>query len=222
MQGILSNINKIQITSNKNFVSIELKTQQLMETFCSEHLLVRGFNIELNPNKRKPPPQKKLSNISFLDIPAETREQLVTKFLTNYTDIEDFPRYVKKSQNGVEYSTGIRVYQVSRIYQHISQLLKSTKDDPHHYNYDSDKETDQEWKQPRKSISRKQRHTQHRKQNNNIHNNITHRKNRHNNKNKKYTMENQPPDNNKQKLPNNSKISQTKTSNTTTGTENDK
>ena len=54
-------------------------------------------------------------------------------------------------------------------------------DDSGNNNYDSDEETDQGWKQPRKSIFRKQEHTQHRKQNNNTYNNVSHIKNRHNN-----------------------------------------
>ena len=96
MKGPLRNINTIQIASNKNFVSMKFKTQQLMETFCREGLLVKGFNIEFNPDQKKPPPEKHLLNISFLNIPPETPEHLLTQFLSIYTDTEGTPLYVKK------------------------------------------------------------------------------------------------------------------------------
>ena len=125
MRGLSCNINTIQIASNKNFVSIKFKSQQLMETFCSEGLLVKGFNIEFNPDKKKPPPQKHLMNTSFSNIWPVTPEHLLTEFSSVYADIEGTPPYVKKSHNGIEYSTGICVYQVTRLYQHIPRPLKN-------------------------------------------------------------------------------------------------
>lgn len=58
-------------------------------------------------------------NVSFLNVPHETPDHLLTYYLNNYADIKGTPLYIKKSHNGIEYSTGIRVYQVTRLYQHI-------------------------------------------------------------------------------------------------------
>ena len=125
MRGLLRNITTMQIASNKNFVSIEFKTQQLLETFCIEGLLAKGLNIEFNPDKKKPPSEKHLLNISFLNIPPETPEHLLKEFLSIYADIEGTPLYVKKTRNRIEYTTGIGVYQVTRLYEHIPRPLKN-------------------------------------------------------------------------------------------------
>lgn len=113
----------IRIASNTNFASIEFGTQQLMETFSSQTLLIQGFNISFYPDKRKTKPQKRLMNISFPNIPPETPERILTEFLETYADIEDSPLYATKTHNGVEYCTGTRVYQVTRLYQHIPRRL---------------------------------------------------------------------------------------------------
>ena len=61
--------------------------------------------------------------ISFLNIPPETPEQIVTDFLESYADIEGKPMYVQKIQNGKRYCTGTRVYQITKLYQHIPRRL---------------------------------------------------------------------------------------------------
>ena len=74
-RGILRHTITIQIASNNNYLSIEFKTRQLMETFCSQTLPVQGYNITY-PDKKKSKPHKRLMNISFQNIPPETPEQL--------------------------------------------------------------------------------------------------------------------------------------------------
>ena len=58
-------------------------------------------------------------NVSFLNVPQETPDRLLTCYLNNYANIKGTPLYIKKSHDGIEYSTGIPVYQVTRLYQHI-------------------------------------------------------------------------------------------------------
>lgn len=67
-----------------------------METFCSEHLTVRGYAIEFMPDKRKSKPEQELMNISFLNVPPETPDHLLTDYLNNYADIKGTPLYIKK------------------------------------------------------------------------------------------------------------------------------
>ena len=65
-------------------------------------------------------------NVSFTNIPPETPEEIVTELLEQYPDIEGTPMYVKKTHNGRTYCTGTRVYQISKLYQHIPRRLPNT------------------------------------------------------------------------------------------------
>ena len=65
-RNVLRLTQKIQVSSNKNFLSITFKNNEIMEAFCSEPLLVRGWNINFRPSKNYPQKKtKKLLNISF-------------------------------------------------------------------------------------------------------------------------------------------------------------
>ena len=66
--------------------------------------------------------------ISFLNIPPETPEQIVTDFLESYADIEGKPMYVQKIHNGKRHCTGTRVYQITKLYQHIPRRLPNMFD----------------------------------------------------------------------------------------------
>ena len=84
---ILRTIITIQSFSNKNFVFIEFGTQQLMETFCQEPLRIRDFFIHFL-HKQKKPRTENILNISFLSIPPEMPEEILTEFLKEYGDIK--------------------------------------------------------------------------------------------------------------------------------------
>ena len=117
----------IQIASNGNFVSIEFGKQELMEQFCCEPLSIQGFNVTFYPERRKKRlPPRRLMNVSFINIPPESPEEIVTELLEQYADIEGTPMYVKKTHNGRTYCTGTRVYQISKLYQHIPRRLPNT------------------------------------------------------------------------------------------------
>ena len=92
---ILRTIITIQSFSNKNFVFIEFGTQQLMETFCQEPLRIRDFFIHFLQEQKKPRTQNIL-NISFLSIPPEMPEEILTEFLKEYGDIKGHPFHPKK------------------------------------------------------------------------------------------------------------------------------
>ena len=121
-QGVLRNIITIQISSNQNYISIEFATKQMMETFCTEPLEIGSFTITLSPDTKKHRPPK-LLNISFLNVPPETPEDILTEFVNEYADIKRFPFYPKKVHDGIIYCTGTRIYQVSKLHQHIPRKL---------------------------------------------------------------------------------------------------
>ena len=95
--------------------------KQLMETFCAEPLEIGTFTITFSPATKKR--QSKLLNISILNVPPETPEDILTEFLNEYADIKRFPFYPKKTYDGITYCTGTRVYQVSKLHQHIPRKL---------------------------------------------------------------------------------------------------
>ena len=98
-RGVLRNIATIQISSNQNFVSIEFATKEMMETFCSRPLEIRSSTITFSLDNKKFRPLK-LLNISFLNVPPETQEDILTEFVNKYADIKGFPFYPKKGITG--------------------------------------------------------------------------------------------------------------------------
>ena len=131
-----------------------------MEQFCCEPLSIQGFNITFYPEgtiKRRP--AKRLMNVSFINIPPETPEQIVTELLEEYADIEGTPMYVKKNHNGKTYCTGTRVYQINKLYQHIPRRLPNTFGRTIVYIYDPQPEQleyNQNRRQHRQNNNRKQ------------------------------------------------------------------
>ena len=121
-RGVLRSTITIQISSNQNYISIEFGTKQLMETFCTEPLEIGTFTITFTPATRKHQ-KPKLLNISFLNVPPETPEDILTEFLNEYADIKGSPFYPKKMYDGITYCTGTRVYQVSKLHQHLPRKL---------------------------------------------------------------------------------------------------
>ena len=125
--NLLQHTITIQIASNGNFVSIEFDKQEIMEQFCCKPLSIHGFNVTFYPERRKKrPPPRRLMNVSFINIPPETPEEIVMELLEQYADIEGTPMYVKKSHNGRTYCTGTRVYPIHKLYQHIPRRLPNT------------------------------------------------------------------------------------------------
>lgn len=112
-RNLLRQTQFIQISSNKKFLAITFETKQIMETFCTEPLLVKGYNINFQPDKNFPrkKPQK-LLNISFLNVPSKMPDQPLTELLADYADIVGEPLYIQKDYNGIPYYNGTRVYQV--------------------------------------------------------------------------------------------------------------
>ena len=75
-------------------------------------------------SKKKFSKKKKHLNISFLNIPAETPDEPLTEYLSEYADIVGTPLHIRKDHDGIPYYTGTRVYQVNRLYQHLPRQIK--------------------------------------------------------------------------------------------------
>ena len=114
-RNLLRLTHTIQISSNRQFLAITFQNAKIMETFCTEPLLVQGFNITFRPKKNFLK-KKTLLNISFLNILAETPDEPLTEYLSKYADIVGTPLHIRKDHDGISYYTGMRVYQVNRLY----------------------------------------------------------------------------------------------------------
>ena len=53
-KNLLRQTTTIQISSNKNFLSIEFDTKEAIETFCLDLLLVKDLIIQFHPEKDSP------------------------------------------------------------------------------------------------------------------------------------------------------------------------
>ena len=89
-----------------------------MEAFCNKPLLVRGWNINFRSTKNFPR-EKKLLNISFLNVSSEAPDEHLTDFLNQYVDIVGTPLHIKKN-HGIYCMTGTRDYR--SLHQHIPQI----------------------------------------------------------------------------------------------------
>ena len=126
-RGVLRQVRAIQISSNIKFVSIGFDTTSTMETFCQESLTLQD-NIQaiFLPDFRKKPRRiyKMYTFVSFLNVPSEADEDLLTDFVEQFADVEGSPRYPKENSGDIKHKTGTRVYRVSNIVTPIPRYNK--------------------------------------------------------------------------------------------------
>ena len=92
-RNLLRLTHTIQISANRQFSAITFQNTQIIETFCTEPLLVRGFNITFRAKKDFP--KKKKNKETFCTEPL-----LVRGFNITFRAKKDFP---KKKKNKVKY-----------------------------------------------------------------------------------------------------------------------
>ena len=126
-KNILRQTRTIQLSSNRKFASVEFHTKEVMELFCTEPLQIGNHYIRFRPDTKflKPKQKHQLLNISFLNVPTEAPDEALTEFLEQYADIQGKPFYPQKDYQGIPYNTGTRVYQVSKLYQHIPRYIQN-------------------------------------------------------------------------------------------------
>ena len=77
----------IQMSPNGRFCSIKFTTTQIVSTFCTELLAIsENNNIFFKPDC-KPPQTRAFTFISFLNVPLETEENEMTRYVKEYCDI---------------------------------------------------------------------------------------------------------------------------------------
>ena len=125
-RNVLRLTDTLQISSNKQFLAITFQNTQIMESFCTEPLLVRGFNNTFRPKKDFPKKRKTLLNISFPNIPAKTPDEPLTEYLSQFANIVGNPQKSKK-KNMTEYHTTLvlesaRLIDFTNIY-HVTSTI---------------------------------------------------------------------------------------------------
>ena len=111
---LLRHTKVIQISSNIKYVSIQFNTSQVMETSCTETLIInKNCNATFLPDfKKRLQKQNTYKYISFLNVPSEAEEE----------ERGSNPRYPTKIHNGIEYYTGTRAYRVFNMIKYIPRL----------------------------------------------------------------------------------------------------
>ena len=90
-------------------------TKDIMQTFCTEPLLLKGYDINFRPQNFFSKKPKTLLNVNLINVPTETPDQPLTDYLSEYADILGEPLYIQQERNGIPYYNGTRVYQVQTI-----------------------------------------------------------------------------------------------------------
>ena len=123
-RNILRQTKVIQISSNLKYISIQLETSMLMETFCTDPLTVRDYSITFKPDFRKNNFRyQEPETISFLNVPSEADEDSMTQFVQQYAVVRGRPRYPTETINDIEYLTGTRIYQIHSRREHIPRII---------------------------------------------------------------------------------------------------
>ena len=92
----------------------------IMETFCSEHLKIQDFSVQLSPDFRKRTRRYyQYTYISFVNVPSEAEEEAMTDFVKQHAIVVGDLRYPVKTVQGINYMTGTRIYRVHSISEHI-------------------------------------------------------------------------------------------------------
>ena len=121
-RNLLRLTESIQISQNGRFFSIRFTMKSVMETFCTESLVLSDIvKIYFKPDY-KPMPKKKLTFISFINVPLETEERHMTEYVNQNCHVHGF-HYPIQSIEDIEYRTGTRVYCVSNIREHFPRSV---------------------------------------------------------------------------------------------------
>ena len=129
-KNLLRRTKTIQLSLNRIFASVEFHTKELIELFCTDPLQIGDHFIRFRPDAKfiKPKQTHQLLNINFLNVPTEAPDKALTQFLQQYADSQGKPFHPHKEYQGITYNTGTRLYQVTKLYQHISRNIQNMFD----------------------------------------------------------------------------------------------
>ena len=121
-RNLLRVVESIQISPNGRFCSIKFTTTQIMSIFCTEPLTISENNYIVFKPDYKPPQTRAFIFISFLNVPLETEETEMTRYVKEYCDVHGV-HYPKQHIGDITYHTGTRVYRCSNIKEHFPKAV---------------------------------------------------------------------------------------------------
>ena len=78
----------IQISPNTRFCSIKFTTKELMQTFCTEGVVISGnITVYFKPDYKLPPPTQNYTFVSFLNVPLETEKKDMKNFVRQHVEL---------------------------------------------------------------------------------------------------------------------------------------
>ena len=113
-RNLLRVAESIQISPNGRFCSIKFTTTQIMSIFCTEPLTISENNYIVFKPDYKPPQTRAFIFISFLNVPLETEETEMTRYVKEYCDVHGV-HCPKQNIGDIIYHTGTRVFRCSNI-----------------------------------------------------------------------------------------------------------
>lgn len=57
--------------------------------------------------------------------PPKTPAQILTEYLNEFADLKGTVFYPREKDNGIKHCTGTRVYQVSKLHQHLPRMIQN-------------------------------------------------------------------------------------------------
>ena len=120
--NLLRAAESIQMSPNGRFCSIKFTITHIISTFCTEpSTILENNNIVFKPDF-KPTQTRAFIFISFLNVPLETKENEMTRHVTEYCDVHGV-LYPKQYIGDITYHTGTRVHRCSNIKEHFPKAV---------------------------------------------------------------------------------------------------
>ena len=91
-RGLLRVAELTQISPNGRFCYIKFTATQTMSTVCTEPLTISESNIIFFKPDYKPPQTRDFTFISFLNVPLETEENEMTRYVKEYHGVHGVTR----------------------------------------------------------------------------------------------------------------------------------
>ena len=113
----------IQISPNGRFCSVKFITKELMQSFCTEGLVISdNITVYFKPDYKLPPPTRNYTFVSFQNVPLEREEKDMNDFVRQYAEFRRV-HYPTQKIGDIKFHTGTRVYRCTKIKEHLPKAV---------------------------------------------------------------------------------------------------
>ena len=121
-RNLLRVAESIQISPNVRFCSIKFTTTQIMSIFYTEPLTISENSCIVFKPDYKPPQTSAFIFISLLNVPLETKENDMTRYVKEHCEVHAV-QYPKQHIRDITYHTETRLYRCSNIKEHFPKAV---------------------------------------------------------------------------------------------------